>query len=247
MGHPLLAGISLVMIAGLMSGSCMLPSKFVRAWKWENVWLVFSVVSLVIIPWILALAFVGRLFETYRALALQQLAIPIFLGAGWGIAQILFGVSVKRLGLGIAYAIIVGLGAVLGTLVPLFVQQRALANEHALTLILSGVVVMSIGIVFTAWSGQIKERAAAIHESPSHRSYFAAILLAVLCGLMAPMLNYSFAFGQDIAKSAVVLGNQPVHAAYAVWPIALAGGLIPNVAYRLGLVVRNLTWSLFRS
>jgi L-rhamnose-H+ transport protein len=247
MGHPVVAGVFLVMVAGLMSGTCMLPSKFVRAWKWENVWLVFSVVSLLIIPWILAFAFVDRLSETYRALPLQQIAIPILLGAGWGIAQILFGVSVKRLGLGIAYAIIVGLGAVLGTLVPLFVQQRALAKEHALMLILSGVVVMSVGIFLTAWSGQVKERAAAIHDSPSHRSYLAAIFLAVLCGLMAPMLNYSFAFGQDIAKSAVVLGNQPVHAAYAVWPIALAGGLIPNVAYSLWLLVKNRTWTLFRS
>src|SRR5258707_627011 len=195
----------------------------------------------------LAFIFVDHLPETYRALTFRQLAVPILLGAGWGIAQILFGVSVKRLGLGIAYAIIVGLGAVFGTLVPLFVQQRALAQEHALILILSGVVVMSVGIFLTAWSGQIKERAAAIHESASHRSYLAAILLAVLCGLMAPMLNYSFAFGQDIAKSAVVLGNQPAHAAYAVWPIALAGGLIPNVAYSLWLLVKNRTWSLFRS
>src|SRR6266404_2645851 len=206
MGHPVVAGVSLVMVAGLMSGSCMLPSKFVRAWKWENVWLVFSVVSLVIIPWILAVAFVGRLFETYRVLTLQQFAIPILLGAGWGIAQILFGVSVKRLGLGIAYAIIVGLGAVLGTLVPLFVQQRALAQEHALILIVGGVVVMSIGIFLTAWSGQVKERAAPVHQSSSQQSYVAAISIAVLCGLLAPMLNYSFTFGQHSANAAVRLG-----------------------------------------
>jgi len=247
MGHPVMAGVALVMVAGLMSGSCMLPSKFVRAWKWENVWLVFSLVSLLIIPWILAVAFVGRLFETYRALALQQLAVPMLLGAGWGIAQILFGVSVKRLGLGIAYAIIVGLGAVLGTLVPLFIQQRTLAKEHALRLILGGVVVMSIGIFLTAWSGQIKERATVVHHNPSHRSYLAAIFLAVLCGLMAPMLNYSFAFGQDIAKAAVALGNRPVHAAYAVWPIGLAGGLVPNGVYSLWLLVKNQTWAVFRS
>src|SRR6202048_1842627 len=193
MGQPVVAGVSLVMVAGVMSGSCMLPSKFVRAWKWENVWLIFSVLSLVIIPWILAVAFVGRLFETYRALALQQLAIPILLGAGWGIAQILFGISVKRLGLGIAYAIIVGLGAVLGTLVPLFAQQRATAKEHSMQMILSGVVVMSVGIFLTAWSGQIKERAAAVPQSPSHGSYLAAVFIAVLSGLPAPMLNYSFA------------------------------------------------------
>jgi len=235
------------MIAGLMSGTCMLPSKFVRVWKWENVWLVFGVVSLVILPWTLAFAFVHRLFEAYRSLSFLQLALPASLGAGWGIAQILFGVSVKRLGLGIAYAIIVGLGAVLGTLVPLFLHQSALAKEPALRLIVGGVVVMSIGIFLTAWSGQVKERRAPVHQTSSHQSYVAAIAIAVLCGLLAPMLNYSFAFGQDIAKAAVRLGNEPVHAAYAIWPVGLAGGFIPNVAYSVWLLVKNQTWALFPS
>jgi L-rhamnose-H+ transport protein len=247
MTHPVLGGVFLVLVAGLMSGSCMLPSKFVRTWKWENVWFVFSVVSLVMLPWILAVTFVDRLLETYQSLSWHELAVPMLLGAGWGIAQILFGVSVKRLGLGIAYAIIVGLGAVLGTLVPLWFQQKASVREQALELIVSGVVVMSIGIFLTTWSGQIKERAAAAARSLSHRSYLAAVLLAVLCGLLAPMLNYSFAFGQNIAKVAVALGNSPVHAAYAVWPVGLTGGLVPNVAYSAGLLFRNRTWTLFGS
>lgn len=247
MGRSVLLGVSLVMISGFMSGCCMLPVKFVRSWKWENVWLVFSILSLVVIPWSLALAFVGRLFDTYRALSAHQLAVPVLLGAGWGIAQILFGVSVKRLGLGIAYAIIVGLSAVLGTVVPFFVQQQGLAKEHTLELIICGVLIMAIGIALTAWGGQINERAAAPVRNPVHRSYPLAIFLAVLCGLMAPMLNYSFAFGQDIAKVAVAFGNQPVRAAYAVWPVGLAGGLVPNLFYSAWLLVKNRTWSLFRS
>ncbi len=247
MGHSVLPGVSLVLIAGLMAGCCMLPLKFVRSWKWENVWLAFSILSLVVIPWSLALTFVGRLFDTYRALSAHQLAVPLLLGAGWGIAQILFGISVKRLGLGIAYAIIVGLGAVLGTVVPLFVQQRGLAKEHTLELITCGVLIMAIGITLTAWGGQINERAAARVRNPVHRSYPFAIFLAVLCGVMAPMLNYSFAFGQDIAKAAVAFGNQPVRAAYAVWPVGLAGGFVPNLFYSVRLLVKNHTWSLFRS
>jgi len=247
MSQPVLSGVLLVMVAGLMSGTCMLPLKFVRVWKWENVWLVFSVVSLVVLPWMLAFTFVHRLFETYRSLPFHQLALPAFLGAGWGVAQILFGISVKRLGLGIAYAIIVGLGAVLGTLVPLFVQQRAVAREHTLEVIVVGVLVMSIGIFLTAWSGQVKEREVAVHQSSSHQSYVSAIAIAVLCGLLAPMLNYSFAFGQHIATAAVTLGNEPAHAAYAVWPVALAGGFIPNAAYSVWLLVKNQTWALFPS
>ena len=247
MGPSVPAGVLLVMIAGLMSGTCMLPLKFARVWKWENIWLVFSVVSLIVIPWILAIVLVNRLFETYASLSLQQLALPVLLGSGWGIAQILFGVSVRRLGLGIAYAIIVGLGAVLGTLVPLLVQQRALVKEGELKLIVGGVVVMTFGIFLTAWSGQAKERAASAHQSRSRQSYFAAIVIAVLSGLLAPMLNYSFAFGQDIARNAVSLGNQPVNAGYAVWPVGLAGGFIPNAAYSVWLVAKHKTGALFGS
>lgn len=235
------------MIAGFMSGCCMLPAKFVRYWKWENVWLVFSLLSLVVIPWLLAIVFVARLFDTYRALSAHQIAVPMLLGAGWGIAQILFGISVKRLGLGIAYAIIVGLGAILGTVVPFFVQQRGFAKEHTVQLIICGVLIMAIGIALTTWGGQINERATVLARHPVHRSYPLAIFLAVLCGLLAPMLNYSFAFGQDIAKTAVAFGNQPVRAAYAIWPVGLAGGFVPSLVYSALLLTKNHTWVLFRS
>ena len=60
------------------------------------------------------------------------------------------------------------------------------------------------------------------------------------------MLNYSFAFGQDIAREAVRLGTPQVRAGYAVWPVGLAGGLIPNVAYSLYLLSRNQSWAVFR-
>ena len=248
MPQYLLPGIALTVVAGLMSGNCMLPMKFTRSWKWENVWVIFSLVSLVVLPWTLAIALVGNLLETCHALSIRQLATPMLLGAGWGIAQILFGISVERLGLGLAYAIIVGLGAVLGTLVPLFLDQRTAGKEHAMGYILIGVADMVAGIFLTAWGGQIRERTAPqTTRTLLHQGYPGAIALAVLCGFMAPMLNYSFAFGQDIAGEAVRLGNPAVRAAYAVWPIGLAGGFVPNIAYSLYLLSRNRTWSSFRS
>src|SRR5579863_8312288 len=183
-------GIGLTLLAGLMSGNCMLPMKFSRSWKWENTWLVFSVVSLVILPWMLALGFVNHLFDAYRHLSLLQFAVPFLFGAGWGIAQVLFGDSVARLGLGLAYAIIIGLGALLGTLVPLFTQHRSQVGAPALFEILAGVAVMVIGIGLSTWGGQIREwnRHTASHVGAAN-GYSAAVLLAILCGVMAPMLN----------------------------------------------------------
>jgi L-rhamnose-H+ transport protein len=247
MNATVLQGIGLTMIAGGMSGNCMLPMKFAQRWRWENIWLVFSIVSLLILPWALAFAEVSRLLEVYRVVPRAVMYAPLMFGAGWGVAQILFGISVRRLGMGVGYAIIVGLGAVFGTLVPLFAGQRRLVSSVSLAEILAGVMVMVLGIVLTAWGGQVRERASSgkIAGRSQEQGYLGAVLLAVLCGVMAPMLNYAFAFGQGLALTAVRLGNSPVAAAYAVWPVALLGGLIPNVAYSVYLLHKNRSWAAF--
>lgn len=247
MAPHLSLGIALTLIAGLMSGNCMLPMKFSRSWQWEHIWLVFSVVSLIILPWALALMMVDQLFAVYRGLSLTDFAVPFFFGAGWGIAQVLFGISVRRLGLGLAYAIIVGLGTVLGTLVPLLVQHGSEVSLHALVEIVLGVSAMAGGIALSTWAGQIRDR----EERPGQEScgvqgYGSAVLLAIVCGLMAPMLNFSFAFGQQIAERAVLLGNSAPRAAYAVWPVALLGGFLPNILYSLYLLQRNRSWAVLR-
>ncbi len=242
------------MVAGLMAGDCMLPLKFSRKWRWENTWLIFSLTSLVVLPWILALSLVNHLFQAYAALTVSQFAIPIFFGIGWGIAQVLFGLSIQRLGLALSYAIVVGLGTLLGTLVPLFVQHRAQVDRATLVHVLAGISVMLVGIGLSTWAGQIREHgpqnettAKSADPANAHSSgYVTAVLLAILCGMMAPMLNFSFAFGQDIAHQAMRLGNSELHAVYAVWPIGLAGGFLPNLAYSLYLLRRNQTGKMFR-
>ena len=241
------AGVTLVIAAGFMSGNCMLPSKFLRSWRWENMWAVFSVFSLVVIPWALGLLFVNHLGAVYSSLSPPQFIAPIGFGISWGVAQILFGISCVRLGLSLAYAIIVGMGAAFGTLVPMLaIQGRALPRSTIL-LVLAGILVMAIGITLSAWSGRLRERQSEeAGSAPSSSRYRTALLLAIVCGLLAPMLNYSFAFGQEIATRSVALGNSPLLAAYAVWPIGLAGGFVPNAAYSLYLLKRNRSWADFK-
>ncbi len=237
-------GLALTLAAGVLSGNCMLPMKFAKRWPWENTWLVFSVVSLVILPWALAFGLVADVLAVYSALPLSAFAAPLVFGAGWGIAQVLFGLSISRLGLALGYAVIVGLGAVLGTLVPLFVKNREVIGTAHGALILSGVAVMALGIAVSARAGLQRERAGG--QRATGGGYAAALAIALLCGLMAPMLNYAFAFGQSIAEEAVRQGSAPEAAGYAVWPIALLGGLLPNAAYCFWLLGRNGTWKAFR-
>ena len=231
------------MLAGLASGNCMLPMKFARRWPWENLWLVFSLVSLLVLPWMLAWLLVGNLGSLYGSLSAVQLLLPFLLGAGWGVAQVLFGLSIARLGMALGYAVIIGLGSLGGTLVPLFLKNRSvLASVHG-ALILCGLAVMVMGIVVSARAGRQRELS---DRQRATRGYAVALLLAILCGILAPMVNYAFAFGQDIAAHAIRQGVSPARAAYAVWPVALAGGLLPNLGYCVYLLFRNRSWSGFR-
>ena len=150
-------GVALTLLAGLSAGNCMLPMKFAQRWHWENLWLVFSLVSLLILPWSLALLLAGNLGSLYASLSPNQLLLPFLLGAGWGVAQVLFGLSIARLGMALGYAIIIGLGSLGGTLVPLFFQNRAILGTSNGTLILSGLAVMLTGIVVSARAGSQRE------------------------------------------------------------------------------------------
>lgn len=243
MSAAVFGGLAMILVAGVMAGNCMLPMKFARHWHWENTWLVFSLISLVVLPCGLALLLAGDVLEIYRGLTLTQWLLPFVLGMGWGIAQVLFGLSIARLGLALGCAIIIGLGSLFGTVVPLWFKNREVLGTAKGALILSGLAVMVAGVIVSAQAGRQREQK---QQVSSGGGYTLALTMAVLCGLLAPMVNYSFAFGQDIAERAVRLGVPATRAGYAVWPVGLVGGLLPNLAYSIYLLCRNKTWGAFR-
>lgn len=59
------------------------------------------------------------------------------------------------------------------------------------------------------------------------------------------MLNYSLAFGGSFILEALRHHAAAADAPYAVWPIALAGGAVPNIAYAVFLANRNKSWGRF--
>ena len=176
-------GLALTLLAGLCSGNSMLPMKFARRWQWENVWLVFSLFSLVIIPWTLAVLLAGNLRGLYCSLLPNQLLLPLVLGAAWGVAQVLFGLSIARLGQALSFAIVISLGSLGGTLVPLFFKNRAVFFTSSGALILSGLAVMLAGVVASARAGSRREQEA---KKETGIGYALALALAVLCGLARP-------------------------------------------------------------
>jgi L-rhamnose-H+ transport protein len=245
------AGIALTVVAAIMNGNFAVPLKRTRQWSWENSWALYSLVAFLLIPWGLAASTNPHLLETLGSLSSSQILTPLLFGMGWGISQVLLGVSVARVGMALTFAVVIGLSASLGTLIPLLTLSPRLFFTGKGGLVLIGIAIMVGGIYFCAKAGRERERMQAVSASPSTKrgpansGYGTALAITILAGVLTPMLNYALAFGKPVLQRAVSLGSSPANATYALWVIALLGGLPVNLLYCAYLLKRNRTWSAF--
>lgn len=241
---------TLVCVAsGIVQGSFTLPMKpATRTWKWEHTWGMWSVWALLILPWLIGLLTVPRLFEVYTSVPVTTLALTFAVSLGWGIGAITFGMGVDYVGIALGFAIIMGLTTALGSLIPLFMHPEK-AFKPAGVLIIVGVTLMMIGIAIGARAGRLKEKALVAGTGPSAgsgKSIAKGLLICVVAGVCGSWMNLAFVFGAPIQEQAIKFGASPTYAPNAVWCLSLLGGFIVNIAYCARLIARGHTWHLFR-
>ena len=67
----------------------------------------------------------------------------------------------------------------------------------------------------------------------------AGLILAILCGCGAALLNIGFAFGSSLSSLAAYYGAASASASSAIWLPLLGAGAIPNLLYCLYLFKKN--------
>ncbi len=239
----------------------MWPLKWSRRWKWGNFWLFYAIFSLILVPFALAFLVIPNLGGVYAALPARELVRPFVLGALWGFAQLGAGISVHRLGFAVSGAVLNGIGAAFGTLLPLvFLHRDAILRPSGL-LILGGTAAMLVGACLCGWSGYLreeeakqkdkgagfeKEQVAMRQTAFTREAYFLSLGIAAGSGVLASLLNVALAYGGAITSLAVLYGATPSMAPFAVWPIALLGGSIVNIAYAVYFISRDHSWQNFK-
>jgi L-rhamnose-H+ transport protein len=251
----LLTGFILVLLSGIMAGSALSPIKFVRKYRFENYWLIYGLTATVVIPWALALSATPHLFSVYSQLPWKILLLPPAFAFSWGIASMLGGLCVSRIGLSLSYALVIGIGASAGSLVPLLYFSPQTLHTPAGRCILLGIAVMLGGLALVTRAGRQKESQSLTGGSSldnredrsgeRQHSYIAWVLTAALAGILSAGLNFSFAFSGDVAAAAHAAGASATTATYAVWALAMLGGMIPNLIYPCLLCFHNRSWNVF--
>jgi L-rhamnose-H+ transport protein len=236
-------GIGLVILAGLMQGSFVLPMTLVRNWKWENTWLVFSVLGMVMLNLMLAFSFIPELHLVYRGVETRELMILGLFGVSWGLGAVLFGLGMERLGMSLGYPIIMGLIASTGGLLPMFVQYPSEAGRLPGLLMMGGVAVAIAGIAVCAKAAVA--RSAASGSASAGKTFAGSLAIAVAAGLLSSLPNIGFSFGTAVTRQAIALGTAPAMAGNAVWALFFIAGFFPNLIYTLYLLRRNGTLKAF--
>jgi L-rhamnose-H+ transport protein len=239
---PLLLGFLLVLLAGLLQGTFILPMTLVRKWSWEHTWATFSLLGMVVFNWIITLLFVPNIFSVYFASPSRDLAILALFGLGWGIGAVLFGLGMARLGMALGYPIIMGLIASLGALIPLLVFfPQTLFTPRGLIL-LAGTAVVVIGIAVCSVAGSRKVPLAIKSDTVRSNAPTSGLVIAVLAGILSCLPNIGMAFGKNLIAAAGTLGVSQASSGNTVWALLFTLGSVANLAYCLYLMFSRNTF-----
>ena len=240
----LFIGLVLAVMGGAIQGAFVYPQKFMKNWKYENGWFVFTVMCCLVLPLVLAFATTPDLMEIYRNTPSQTMWLVFLSGMAWGVGVILFGLGADFLGMALGIAIITALNAAFGTLLPLFLlpSEESLSTTAVLVLI-AGLLVLIGGVIQVAKAGKIRDKETTVARKVSFR---VGLIVCIVAAIFCPATNFAVFFGKPITESVIALGTvAPYNVGYAQLLPYFIGGFIVNTIYCVYLFVRNKSFKVY--
>lgn len=248
-----LIGLGLTILSGTMMTCAIVPMKFARHWKWENIWLLYIGFGQVVFPLLLVRLTAPNAWAVLVSAQPSAVAAAALFGLGWGIGNVLSGIGYTMLGVGLGLTIILGLTASLGALVPLAVlYPERLASSAAVALYV-GVLVMLVGLIACYHAGNLRQALQSRNEISGGADLEAfgkgdlrtGVLICIASGILSSMLNLAFTFGDDIRTTALRLGMSSTAAVSTLWLPIFLFGFAPTLVYCIYLFTRNRSWRAF--
>jgi L-rhamnose-H+ transport protein len=240
-------GVFFHWLGGLASASFYVPYRGVRRWSWETYWLVGGFFSWIIAPWLLGIALTRDLFQVLSEAPAPTIFWTIFFGLLWGVGGLTFGLTMRYLGLSLGMAVVLGLCAGFGTLMPpifngvFFTQVLGTSSGRV---ILAGVFVCLLGIAAAGIAGIYKEREMSVEQQKTAIKEFdlrKGLAVATLSGVMSACFAYGLAAGSPIKVLTLMHGTTTLWQGLPVLVVVLIGGFTTNFIWCVALNIKNKT------
>lgn len=245
------AGYFLILIASFFLGSFGIGMKYNKPLAWENFWSIHVLVGMIIVPVIWALLVVPNLWQVIFSSPSGTLLKCMFFGFLWGIGGMLFGLSVKYVGVSLTYGVVMGVCGVLGSVVPLF-QIPDVSSKAGFTYVLIGNFIMLVGVAFCAAAGIKREKrhsaaGTIVEDIQSGKGFKKGLFIVIASGILSSFINIGFANAGPIIANAAAMGTLPRNASLAAWVVILFGAFLFNAVYAIVELSRNKTWHLYKA
>jgi L-rhamnose-H+ transport protein len=240
-------GVFFHWLGGLASASFYVPYRGVKRWSWETYWLVGGFFSWIIAPWLVGTLLTQDLQQVLSEAPGHTIFWAIFFGLLWGVGGLTFGLTMRFLGLSLGMAVVLGLCAAFGTLMPPIFSGVFFSQVLGTTsgrIILAGVFVCLLGIASAGVAGIFKERAMSLEQKQAVIKEFdlkKGLGVATLSGVMSACFAYGLASGAPIKALTLKHGTPALWQGLPVLVVVLIGGFTTNFIWCVALNIRNKT------
>jgi L-rhamnose-H+ transport protein len=205
----------LIIVAGLMNGSFVIPSKFIKASQ-EKVWLYHSIIGMGIIPWLLLWLFMPKEIAAYSLVDIVSFVFLIFAGVIFGVGQVCFAYAIEKIGIALSFTVNIGIGLVLGSLSVILYKNALFTHQGYLAVVAIIMILVALAVHYS--SGKMGHN----NKSTDIKHYSTGWLLVLFTGLTSGLQNFVFVYVGFHAESTHMFTN-----AYWVWPPFLTAAAIP--------------------
>lgn len=246
MNQMIATGILLAILSGVMNGLFTLPMRFLGRWNWENVWILFIIVSCLILPVLVLSATAPQAWGLLPGAPTHALFAATLAGFAWGFGAIMFGQSVSAIGISLANTFVLAISAALGSVLPLLFLAPGKLFQREGVMILAGVGVAIVGIVLCGRAGWLREKAERSSKQTNRgdmvgqaRPIWVALMLAVGSGILSGVFNIGFTLAQPIVGYARAAGLSTFASTSLIWWIMLGAGSVANLGFCIYLLRKN--------
>jgi len=226
------AGTLLLLAAsGLFQAAFAVPVRYLRGWRWEQMWVGQSVTANVLFPLAWASLAPAAFWGQAAGLSPRHWLAAYAWGLVWGLGGVAWGLTLTRLGIAFSNSFVFGITTTTGTLLPLAagaVEAPARPSRFGLGLVLCVAATVFIGLL------RRHGRQEPLLPMPMRFQAYPVILaVALFAGFSTAGYGLAFAFAFPVIRGLIAHGiSEATSSLVVVLPVYLGAA---SVAIPLGV------------
>ncbi|MGM8362057.1 L-rhamnose/proton symporter RhaT [Flavobacterium sp. ARAG 55.4] len=245
----MIIGFFWVLLAAIMLGFYAFPTKYIKEFDVENTWGSFWLLAMFIVPSLASIFLVNGLINTYTQVPISVFISVFFLSVLWGVGNLLWGISISRIGMALGFSLLIGVGTLVGSILPFFMGNIEQLKTTGGLVIVVGIIIIMLGIFFNGKAGLLREANELTGTDISNKNMKSGIIMCVVGGICAAGFNLAYHVADTIGQIGEIsqnqYGNSPWIARLAVMLPSFIGSGIVTVSYFVYQLRKGKSWVKF--